>query len=73
MPTYHQIRKAKMRSLGVNATFCPETVDWQACTVEVIFTTGQGGLRAGFWDDPYIEKLQLDAKSVRAERLKKGL
>lgn len=56
--------------LAMRATFQPETVDVEARTVDVIWTTGARVLR-GFWDR-YWEELSLDPKHVRMERLNNG-
>nr|WP_067285742.1 prohead protease/major capsid protein fusion protein [Marinobacterium profundum] len=66
-------RKEKMPSLKGAAFFRPETVDRENMTVEIVFTTGEAGLRQSWWSDPYEESLRVDDKSIRQERLKKGL
>ena len=56
------------------ATFRPNTVDLEARTVEIVFTTGEAGLRYDYWDDKnYIEELRVDNESIRPDRLNKGL
>lgn len=66
-------RKEKMPSLKGKAFFRPETVDRDNMTVEIVFSTGEAGLRASYWSDPYEESLRIDDSSIRQERLKKGL
>jgi len=59
------------RSAG---SFCPETLDVEARTVEVVFTTGQAGRRYDWnTDTDYIEELEVTPKAVRTRRLDKGL
>lgn len=42
--------------------------------IEVVFTTGQSGLRYDYWtDEVYHEKLEVSDKALRSERLDKGL
>lgn len=69
MPT----RKEKMPALKGRASFRPESVDREAMTVEVVFTTGEAGIRQSWWSDPYEESLEVSDKAIRQERLMKGL
>ncbi len=48
------------------------TVDEQARTVELIFTTGADVVREGFFSGSWIERLLLDSKAVRLDRLNAG-
>lgn len=67
-------RKATMPSMRVNGTFRPDTVNVEERTIEVCFTTGQGGKRYDWYNDnEYIEELDVTTDSVRTERLDKGL
>lgn len=69
-----QTRKHTMPSMRVNGEFRPDTVDLEARTMEVVFTTGQGGKRYDWYNDAeYIEELDVTPESVRTERLDKGL
>lgn len=67
------IRKEKMPNLRGKAFFKPETVDRENMTVEVVFTTGEAGVRQSFWSDPFEESLEVSEKAIRADRLNKGL
>lgn len=69
MPT----RKEKMPNLRGKAFFKPETVDRENMTVEVVFTTGEAGIRQPYWSDPYEESLEVSENAIRADRLNKGL
>lgn len=69
MPT----RKEQMPNLKGKAFFRPETVDRENMTVEVVFTTGEAGIRQTWWSDPFEESLEVTNKAVRAKRLDKGL
>lgn len=70
MPT----RKQQMAAMKGAALFRPETVDRENMTVEIVFTTGQAGLRYDWWNDTqFMEELAVDDKSIRQERLQKGL
>ena len=51
----------------------PESVDLEARSIEVVFTTGEAGKRY-HWDiGEYIEELDITEKSIRTARLDKGL
>lgn len=67
-------RKAKMPSQRLAGSFRPSTVNEEERTIEIIFTTGQGGKRYDWWNDvEYMEELDVTPESVRTERLDKGL
>lgn len=57
--------------LQTRAMFAPETVNAEARTVEVVWTTGARVQRYGM-DGPYIEELSMDAKAIRMDRLNAG-
>jgi len=64
----------KSSSLRVEGSFKPDTYNKEDGTIEVVFTTGQSGLRFDYWNDVYYdESLRVDLDSVRPERLDKGL
>ena len=65
--------KQKMPTLHGTAKFKPETVDRENMTVEMVFTTGEAGIRQGWWSDPYEESLEVSESAIRSERLNKGL
>jgi hypothetical protein len=68
------IRKEQMPNLKGKAFFRPETVDRENMTVEVVFTTGEEGLRYDWWNDThFMESLEVSEKAIRADRLNKGL
>ena len=67
------IRKEQMPNLKGKAFFRPETVDRENMTVEVVFTTGEAGIRQSWWSDPFEESLEVSEKAIRADRLNKGL
>lgn len=67
------IRKEQMPNLNGKASFRPETVDRDAMTVEIVFTTGEEGIRQSWWSDPFMESLEISSKAIRSERLDKGL
>ena len=59
-----------MRTRG--AEVVPASVNAEARTFEVIWTTGSTVRRARFWDDPVDEELIVDVASVRLDRLNSG-
>ena len=58
--------------MGRSAAFVPGSIDLENRTVEVTFSTGAGVKRGGFFEDPYIEELDMASKSVRLDRFKNG-
>ncbi|ANP79304.1 hypothetical protein A134_23100 [Vibrio crassostreae 9CS106] len=66
-------RTRTLPQMEIRAEINPATINEEDRTVEVVFTTGQAGERGGYWSDPYIEQLRVDSKSIRTERLDKGL
>jgi hypothetical protein len=57
--------------LQTRAMFAPETVNAEARTVEVVWTTGTRVQRYGM-DGSFIEELSMDAKAIRMDRLNAG-
>ena len=57
--------------LQTRAMFMPGTVDAEARTVEVVWTTGARVARMDF-SGPYMEELSMDPSHVRMERLNNG-
>jgi hypothetical protein len=51
-----------MDLLRRSAAVAPATLDADARTVEVVFSTGARVVRAGLWADAYVEELSLDAR-----------
>ena len=56
--------------LALRATVAPGTVDEEARTVDVVWSTGARVLRGFF--DKFFEELSLDPKHVRMERINNG-
>lgn len=63
----------ELPQLEMRAEIDPESINEDDRTVEVVFTTGEGGVRGGFWEEPYIEELDVTTNSIREARLQKGL
>jgi hypothetical protein len=57
--------------LQTRAMFAPETVNAEARTVEVVWTTGARVARNGY-EGPYYEELSMDKKAIRMDRLNAG-
>jgi hypothetical protein len=53
------------------ALFAPDTIDAEARTVEVVWTTGARVARSGI-EGLYMEELSMDAKAIRMDRLNAG-
>lgn len=60
----------KLGSLQMRAAFVPSTLDAEARTVELTWSTGAAVLRGSF--DPYYEELSMDPAHVRMDRLNSG-
>ncbi len=56
----------------MRGAFAPSSVDVEARTAELVWTTGAAVKRGGFWTEPYWEELSLDPKHVRMGRLNNG-
>lgn len=69
------IRKSvQTPSRVMTGTYRPETLDVDARTVEMVFTTGESGVRYDWWEDvSYLEELEISESALRSERLDKGL
>lgn len=65
-------RKAQMPKLFRAGEFQPSSLNEEARTVDVIFTTGHRDLRRGFWSSDYYEELEVSDKAVRLGRLNNG-
>lgn len=63
-------RKVSVPMQSRQANVMPKTLNKEARTVEVVFTTGSRGMRGGFFTEPYIEELGLKKSEVRMGRLK---
>lgn len=58
--------------LQTRAMFAPDTVNVEARTVDVVWTTGAQVKRSDWASGDYIEELSLDPQHVRLDRLNKG-
>ena len=68
-----QERTLELPVLSRVATVLPKTLNEEARTVDVLWTTGARVLRGGgFFRDPFYEELSLDPKHVRMKRLNNG-
>ena len=67
-----QRENRQMPMLTLRAAVAPGTINKEARTVELVWTTGAKGLRGGGWSEPYYEELSLDASAVRMDRLNAG-
>lgn len=54
------------------AAFVPSTVDEEARTIQIVWTTGAEGERCEWDGEIYLESLRVDDASVRLDRLKNG-
>lgn len=64
--------RTNLRSLV--GTYRPETVNLEERTVEMVFTTGEAGVRYDWWNDvSFLEELDVSEQALRTERLDKGL
>lgn len=59
-------------ALSMRAAFEPASVNTDARTVDITWTTGARVLRTPWFDDPYFEELSLDPAHVRMGRLSSG-
>lgn len=69
MPQEITTRECPM--LDIRAAFAPGTINVEARTVDIVWTTGAKGLRRT-WDGDYYEELQVDESAVRLGRLNGG-
>jgi hypothetical protein len=58
--------------LTLRAEFVPTSLDREARTVELVWTTGSRVKRGGWFTEPFWEELSLDPKHVRMGRLQSG-
>ena len=56
----------------IQGAFVPTSVDADARTIEVTFTTGADTKRGGAFEEPYVERLRVDERSVNLQRLNNG-
>jgi len=67
------MRKVRILPLIRKATIVPKTLNKEARTVDVIFSTGERIKRTRFFEDDVFEELALGTKNVRLDRLNKLL
>lgn len=65
-------RKISIPKLQGRAELRPATLNVEARTVEVVFTTGHRGLRRSWWSDSFYEELEVSDKAIRLDRLNNG-
>jgi hypothetical protein len=56
----------------MRADIAPDSIDEAKRTVELIWTTGEKGLRSPWFSEPYYEELSLDPAHVRMKRMESG-
>jgi len=64
---------ANLPAMVTRALITPDSLREEDRSVELIFSTGERGLRQPFLDDPYYEELEISETAIRTERLEKGL
>lgn len=67
------IANANLPLMQGRALIAPDSLNEDDRSVELIFSTGERGLRQPFLDDPYYEELEISTQAIRTERLDKGL
>jgi hypothetical protein len=67
-------RKSKINlpQRSTRAAFVPSTIDTDARTVQIVWTTGAEGERCEWDGEVYLESLRVDDKSIRMGRLNSG-
>lgn len=72
-PSSSKADRMELPPLQLRAELSPDTVDSEARTVDVIFSTGAPVLRSDWWSgERYIETLSLEPEAVRLGRLNNG-
>lgn len=69
------MQRSKTREVGplsFRASVVPSSVNEEARTVDIVWSTGAGVLRSSYWDGDFYEELSLDPKHVRMDRLTSG-
>lgn len=66
------MKKIGLPKFDFRAQFSPGSINKEARTAELIWSTGARVLRSSFWDGPYFEELAMDASAIRMERLNNG-
>jgi hypothetical protein len=65
------VKKRDIPKFDIRAEFVPASLDVEARTVEIVWTTGAKGLRRT-WDGDYYEELEVSDVAVRLDRLNNG-
>ncbi len=66
-------RTVQLPQFSLRAAVVPESIDEKARTVEVVFSTGAPVERYDWWTgERYVEKLSMDPKAIRLDRLNSG-
>ena len=66
------MKTLKMQKLAQRANIAPSSFDAEANTVEVIASTGAKVRRSPFFEEAYIEKLEMSQKAVILDRFNSG-
>lgn len=66
------MKKIGLPKFDFRAQFSPGTINKEARTAELVWSTGARVLRSSFWDGPYFEELSMDTGAIRMERLNNG-
>jgi hypothetical protein len=69
-PNAAKVEKREIPALSLRASVVPSSVNAEARTVDVVWTTGARVLRG--WYDPFYEELSLDPTHVRLDRINNG-
>lgn len=64
-------RKVNLPIMQMRAEIGPQSINKEARTVDLVWSTGKKGLRSS-WDGPYFEELSMDPSHVRMQRLQSG-
>jgi len=64
--------KVNLPQRSTRAAFVPSTIDAEARTVQIVWTTGAEGERCEWDGEVYLESLRVDDKSIRMGRLNAG-
>ena len=73
MPQPRKLAKSyPLSSLTRQAVFQPQSLNEEARTVDLVWTTGHRDMRFPFFSEPFFEELAVDEGSVRLDRLNGG-
>lgn len=71
-PASTNARKLMAPPLSLRAEVVPSSINEEARTVDLTWSTGAKVLRSSWWDGPFWEELSMEAGHVRLERLNNG-